>query len=81
MKVRRENIFNEVCRSGNGNPGSGTEHFHGGHGMIFRDKQNQLKFVLHTPNALPNGNPVDSRAKIFDLGDGGANIYLTGGQE
>ena len=30
----------------------------GGHGMVFRDKNNQLKLAIHTPNDSPNERPI-----------------------
>ena len=43
----------------------------GGHGMIFKDKENRLHFVLHTPNSSG-----DERAKIFDFIDNGNSIKV-----
>ena len=43
----------------------------GGHGMLFCDKENKLKFVLHTPNTRG-----EERAKIYDIADIGGDLIL-----
>ena len=39
----------------------------GGHGMIFKDFENNLNFVYHTPNDTPNERPVIKKISISDL--------------
>ncbi len=43
----------------------------GGHGMIFRTKENELKLVLHSPNQTPLERPV-----IFDLKEENDTLYI-----
>lgn len=43
----------------------------GGHGMIFKDKENNLKFVMHSPNHNP-----DERPKIIDVMETENSIVL-----
>ena len=43
----------------------------GGHGMIFRTFEGQLKLILHQPNNMPA-----SRARLFDLEDTGDAIRI-----
>ncbi|MBQ7353829.1 MAG: family 43 glycosylhydrolase [Clostridia bacterium] len=39
----------------------------GGHGMIFKDFENNLNFVYHTPNDTPNERPAIKKISKFDL--------------
>lgn len=43
----------------------------GGHGMIFRTNENDLKLVLHSPNKTPEERPV-----IFDLTEKNDTLYI-----
>lgn len=43
----------------------------GGHGMIFSDKNKELRFVLHQPNSTPDERPV-----LFDLCEKNGSVYL-----
>ena len=43
----------------------------GGHGMIFKDKDGRLLFVLHTPNVIG-----EERATIFELCDKGNTLTI-----
>lgn len=43
----------------------------GGHGMIFKTKENELKLVLHSPNESPKERPV-----IFDLKEENDTLYI-----
>ena len=43
----------------------------GGHGMIFRTKENELKLVLHSPNENPLERPV-----MFDLKEENDTLYI-----
>lgn len=43
----------------------------GGHGMIFRTKENDLKLVLHSPNENPLERPV-----LFDLKEENDTLYI-----
>ncbi len=43
----------------------------GGHGMIFRTKENELKLVLHSPNETPKERPV-----ILDLKEENDTLYI-----
>lgn len=43
----------------------------GGHGMIFRTKENNLKLILHSPNQNPLERPV-----LFDLKEENDTLYI-----
>ena len=43
----------------------------GGHGMLFCDKDNQLKFVCHQPNNTPDERPV-----FFDIKEENNTLYI-----
>lgn len=43
----------------------------GGHGMIFRTRENDLKLILHSPNENPLERPV-----IFDLKEENNTLYI-----
>lgn len=43
----------------------------GGHGMIFRTKENELKLILHSPNENPLERPV-----LFDLKEENDTLYI-----
>lgn len=37
-----------------------------GHGMLFHDKNQQLRFVMHAPNVTPLERPVIKYAKVVN---------------
>jgi len=43
----------------------------GGHGMIFKTKENELKLILHSPNENPLERPV-----LFDLKEENDTLYI-----
>ena len=43
----------------------------GGHGMLFRDKGGNLKFVCHQPNVTPDERPV-----FFDIEERDGSLFV-----